>query len=145
MNSGSYKRVQNSIIKASFIPNIISVLTEIGSLWLLKLVWVELFIQDFVWSGSILLILLQMFKVRLSVSCFTKYLKPPTLQVWEMFLVRERSDSLYPVSSIEPVLTLTSLTLSTIYLHTCLRSGHGIFISLSMSSFWLRQCLCMGS
>ena len=145
MNSGSYKRVQNSIIKASFIPNIISVLTEIGSLWLLKLVWVELFIQDFVWSGSILLILLQMFKVRLSVSCFTKYLKPPTLQVWEMFLVRERSDSLYPVSSIEPVLTLTSLTLSTIYLHTCLRSGHGIFISLSLSSFWLCQCLSVGS
>ena len=137
MNSGSCKRAQNSIIKASFTPNIISVLTESWSFVIVKnsSVCEELFIQDFVWSGSILLILLQMFKVRLSVSCFNKYLNPPTLQVWEMFLVRERSDSLYPVSSIEPVLTLTSLTLSTIYLHTCLRSGHGIFLSLSLSSF----------
>ena len=37
MNSGSSKRVQNSIIKASFTANIImSVLTEIGPLSLLK-------------------------------------------------------------------------------------------------------------
>ena len=72
MNSGSCKRAQNSIIKASFTPNIISVLTESWSFVIVKnsSVCEELFIQDFVWSGSILLILLQMFKVRLCVNCY---------------------------------------------------------------------------
>ena len=60
--------------------------------------------QDCVWSGSVMLILLQLFKV------------------WEVMLVRDMLESyLYPVSSIEPVLTLTSLSLSLIYLQTCLR------------------------
>ena len=72
MNSGSCKRAQNSIIKASFTPNIISVLTESWSFVIVKnsSVCEELFIQDFVWSGSILLILLQMFKVRSCVNCY---------------------------------------------------------------------------
>ena len=43
-------------------------------------------------------------------------------KVWEVMLVRDMLESsLYPVSSIEPVLTLTSLSLSLIYLQTCLR------------------------
>jgi hypothetical protein len=45
-------------------------------------------------------------------------------QVWEIFLIRSLvGDLLYPVAAIEPVLTLTSLVLSLIYLHTCLREN----------------------
>jgi len=65
------------------------------------------------WTSSVLLILLQIFKV------------------WEVFLVRSLvSDMLYPVAAIEPVLTLTSLVLSLIYLHTCLRENKYIALGL---------------
>ena len=44
-------------------------------------------------------------------------------QVWEVFLVRRLLSEavLYPVAAIEPVLSLTCLSLALIYLHTCLR------------------------
>ena len=48
----------------------------------------------------------------------------PCCQVWEVFLVRRLLSEavLYPVAAIEPVLSLTCLSLALIYLHTCLRS-----------------------
>ena len=86
------------------------------------------FAQDIVWSGSLLLVIIQIFKVGMVTGRGRmKHLVPPVCnpcwQVWEVFLVRRllREAVLYPVAAIEPVLSLTCLSLALIYLHTCLR------------------------
>ena len=83
------------------------------------------------WSGSLLLVIIQIFKVGMVIGM--KHLVPPVCnaqcpcyicwQVWEVFLVRRLLSEavLYPVAAIEPVLSLTCLSLALIYLHTCLR------------------------
>ena len=48
-----------------------------------------------------------------------------------MFLIRGLlGELLYPVAAIEPVLTLTSLVLALVYLHTCLRENKYIALGL---------------
>ena len=121
MNDFNSKVMRNSITKVSMVT--VPFLTINPNV-----------IQDFVWSGSILLVLIQIFKVICSqllvgenqnkqyITSARTDLSDNEFQVWELFLVRSHiPDALYPVATIEPVLTLTSLLLALIFIHTCFR------------------------